>query len=113
MIMYYMLRKSIDLIKFLVIHPENMLKNLNLTNGLIYSQAILLALTKKGVSREEAYRLVQRNAMRVWDEKNDFKKVLMEDEQILQFLSNEEIKDICNLENRLKNTKYIFERLGI
>jgi adenylosuccinate lyase len=113
MILYYMLRKSIDLIRNLVLHPDNMLKNLNLTNGLIYSQAILLALTKKGVSREESYRLVQRNAMRVWDEKIEFEKVLLEDETILQHLSSEEIIEICNIENRLKNTEIIFKRLGI
>jgi adenylosuccinate lyase len=113
MILYYMLRKSTSLIKDLVIHPENMKKNLELTNGLIYSQAILLSLTKKGVSREEAYRLVQRNAMRVWDEKIDFESALIDDEQIKKYLSNEEIHEICNIENRLKNTQFIFDRLGI
>ena len=113
MILYYMIHKSTDLIKNLVIHPDNMKKNLDLTNGLIYSQAILLSLTKKGVSREEAYRLVQRNAMRVWDEKIDFESALTDDEQIKKYLTVEEIKEICNIENRLKNTEYIFKKLGI
>ena len=113
MILYYMLRKSIDLIKNLVIHPEKMKENLELTNGLIYSQAILLSLTKKGVSREEAYRLVQRNAMRVWEEKIKFETALGEDEQIINYLSVEEIRQICTIENRLKNSEYIFDKLGI
>jgi len=113
MILYYMLLKSNNLIKNLVIHPEKMKENLEITNGLIYSQAILLSLTKKGVSREEAYRLVQRNAMRVWDEKINFEKALTDDEQIKKYLTIEDIKDICNLQNRLKNTEYIFEKLGI
>lgn len=113
MILYYMLHKSIDLINNLLLHPQKMRDNLELTNGLIYSQAILLSLTKKGVSREEAYRLVQRNAMRVWDEKIDFEKALKEDEQILIYFTVEEISEICNLENRLKNAEFIFNRLGI
>jgi len=113
MILYYMLLKSKNLIKNLVINPEKMRENLEITNGLIYSQAILLSLTKKGVSREEAYRLVQRNAMRVWDEKINFEAALSDDEQIKKYLTIEEINEICNLENRLKNTEFIFDRLGI
>ena len=113
MILYYMLLKSKNLIKNLVIHPEKMKENLEITNGLIYSQAILLSLTKKGVSREEAYRLVQRNAMRVWDEKINFEAALSGDDQIKKYLTIEDIREICNLENRLKNTEYIFEKLGI
>jgi adenylosuccinate lyase len=113
MIIYYMLIKSTDLIKNLIIHPDKMQENLELTNGLIYSQAILLSLTKKGVSREEAYRLVQRNAMRVWDEKIEFETALVEDEQIKIYLSVKEIKEICTIKNRLKNSDYIFKKLGI
>jgi adenylosuccinate lyase len=113
MILYYMLKKSIDLIKNLVIHPDKMKENLELTNGLIYSQAILLSLTKKGVSREEAYRLVQRNAMRVWEEKIKFESALIEDTQIKNYLTADEIKQICKIENRLKNSEYTFNKLGI
>jgi len=113
MILYYMLLKSKNLIKNLVIHPDKMKENLEITNGLIYSQAILLTLTKKGVSREEAYRLVQRNAMRVWDEKINFEAALSDDEQIKKYIPEEEIKEICNLKNRLKNTEFIFDRLEI
>ena len=108
-----MLRKSTDLIKNLIIHPDKMKENLELTNGLIYSQAILLSLTQKGVSREEAYQLVQRNAMRVWEEKIKFENALIEDRQITNYFTEDEIKQICKIENRLKNSEYTFNKLGI
>ncbi len=113
MTLYYMLRKMSNLVADLVIHPENMIDNLNITNGLIYSQAILLALTQKGVSREDSYRLVQRNAMRVWDEKISFVDALIDDLQIKEYLSREEINQICTIENRLKNIGHIYNKLGI
>jgi adenylosuccinate lyase len=111
--LYYMLRKSIDLINTLVIYPENMVKNLNLTNGLIYSQSIMLALTKKGVSREIAYRIVQRNAMKVWDQSVTFVDALLEDQELLTYLDADEIRKQCRLEDRLKNIKYIFRKVGL
>ena len=72
----YMLTKMKDLIDNLLIYPENMKKNLELTNGLIFSQEVLLLLVKKGVTREESYELVQRNAMQAWKEKINFNKLL-------------------------------------
>jgi len=111
--LYYMLKKMIDLIANLVIHPEKMIENLNLTNGLIYSQSILLELTRKGVSREDSYRLVQRNAMKVWDEKIPFEEALKQDSQLLEYLNIEEIEKICKIENRLNNIDYIFKKLNI
>ena len=72
-----------------------------------------MALTQKGVSREDSYRLVQRNAMRVWDEKISFVDALIEDLQMKEYLSKEEIKQICTIENRLKNINFIFSKLGI
>lgn len=113
MTLYYMTKKMIDLISNLVIHPEKMLENLNITRGLIYSQAVLLALTQKGVSREESYKLVQRNAMRVWDEKISFEDSLKEDIQINKYLNKKEIETICSIENRLKNIHHIFNRLSL
>jgi adenylosuccinate lyase len=113
MTLYYMTQKMIDLISNLVIHPKKMLENLNITRGLIYSQAILLALTQKGVSREESYKLVQRNAMRVWDEQISFEESLLEDLQVNKYLNKDEITSICSIDNRLKNIKHIFARLGI
>jgi adenylosuccinate lyase len=111
--LYYMLKKSCDLIEHLEIYPENMQHNLNLTHGLIYSQAVLLALTQRGVSREDAYRLVQRNAMKVWDKNINFAQALENDGDIGKYLSKEELEDIFKIENRLKNIVHIFKEVGI
>ncbi len=112
-ILYYMLDKTIQVISGLVVHPDNMLKNLNLTNGLIFSQPVLLSLIEKGITREEAYKLVQRNAMKVWESGENFKDILKKDPDIKLLLNSEEIDYICSLENRLKNVNYIFNKLGI
>ena len=110
---YYMLTKMHQVIQGMVVHPDRMEKNLNLTNGLIFSQAVLLSLVEKGISREDAYRLVQRNAMKVWEGAGDFPSVLKQDAEVLQYLSAEEIDRICNLQHRLRNIDRIFERLGL
>ena len=78
----YILQKAIGLIDGLVVYPERMLENLRATKGLIFSGQLLLALTNKGLSRETAYELVQRNAMRVWDENQDFQELVKADEDI-------------------------------
>ncbi len=111
--LYYMLKKAIELIKNLVLYPEKMQENLNLTHGLIFSQAVMLALTKKGLSREESYKLVQRNAMKVWDENISFYEALKGDNEFLVVISMNEIEDIFKLENRLKNLDTIFTRVGL
>jgi adenylosuccinate lyase len=111
--LYYMLSKSIPLIKNLELYPEKMLENMNLTHGLLFSQSVLLALTRKGVSREDAYRMVQRNAMKVWDEKVSFQEALINDEELGQSLTKGEIHGLFNLKNRLKNLDYIFEKVGL
>src|SRR6185503_13388380 len=72
----YILAKATSLLDSLVVYPENMLKNLNLTRGLVFSQQLLLALTQKGVAREDAYAWAQRNAMRVWDEGGEFQDLV-------------------------------------
>lgn len=113
MTLYYMLVKSIDLVANLVLYPENIAKNLDITKGLYYSQAVLLALTKKGVSRENAYRMVQRNAMRVWDEKLSFPEALAMDPEITEKITAEEINSICNLKNRLSRVDQIMKKVGI
>jgi adenylosuccinate lyase len=111
--LYYMLKKSIGLIKELELYPEKMKQNLNLTHGLIFSQAVLLALTKKGVSREESYKLVQRNAMKVWDKNISFYEALKEDIEFTSKISVAEIDQLFKIENRLKNLDNIFTRVGI
>ena len=111
--LYYMLDKTRALLQNLVVHPQRMMENLNSTHGLIFSQSILLSLVNKGASREDAYRLVQRNAMKVWQEKKPLLEVLKADEDVLQYLNHRELGEICNIENRLKNIQQIFERLNL
>lgn len=112
-LMDYMLDKVNNLFENLIIYPDNMMKNLNLTNGLIFSQEVLLQLIQKGASREDAYKLVQKNAMQVWEHKVDFKKLLKEDPDISKLLSNSEIESLFDLNKILININKIFERLGL
>jgi adenylosuccinate lyase len=112
-IMDYMLTKMIALMENLLVYPDNMLKNLNKTGGLIFSQEVLLALVKKGITREEAYALVQRNAMQVWEQGLDFKKLLKADGDITQLLNENEIEDLFDLNKVLKNINKVFERLDL
>ncbi len=107
----YILAKCASLLEGLVVYPENMLKNLNLTRGLVFSGQLLLALTQKGVSREGAYVLAQRNAMRVWDEDGEFKDLVLADEQIREKLSDEEIEKVFSYEHYLRNVDKVFARV--
>jgi adenylosuccinate lyase len=109
----YMLNKFTNVIENLAVYPENMRKNLEKTQGLIFSERILLELIKKGISREEAYELAQKNALRVWDEKNDFKKVVLKDKKIKKYLSEKEIRDCFDLRYYLRNVDKIFAKLNI
>jgi len=107
----YMLGLTIKLIDNLIIYPDNMLKNLNLTRGLIFSQNVLLRLTEKGASREEAYKIVQDSAMQVWQNKSkNLKDELVNSKDVLKFLSVSEINQIFSTSNMLPNIDYIFER---
>lgn len=107
----YMLHLSIKLIKNLIIYPDNMLKNLNLTRGLIYSQTVLLKLVSKGASREDAYKLVQTPAMEVWADTNkNLKDELLKSKEVLNYLSSKDISDIFSSKATLKNVDYIFMR---
>lgn len=107
----YMLQKAIGLIEGLVVYPERMLENLNATRGLIFSGQLLLALTNQGISRESAYELVQRNAMRVWDEGVDFLTLVKADKDINSKLTSEEIERTFSLDHYLRNIDAIFERV--
>jgi adenylosuccinate lyase len=107
----YILHKATSLIQGLVVHPEQMLKNLQLTRGLVFSGQLLLALTQKGVSRENAYELVQRNAMKVWDQNENFQKLLEQDADIKAQLSSAEIDEVFNYDTYLRNVDRIFERV--
>ena len=89
------------------------MKNLNKTGGLIFSQEVLLALVKKGAAREDAYTMVQRNAMQVWEEQKDFKTLLNSDKEIMELLNAEEIDSLFNLEKIMKNINKIYKRLEL
>lgn len=110
-VLCYMLRAMTRIISGLVVHPERMLKNIALTRGLAYSGQLLLDLTRKGVLREEAYRWIQRCAMKVWDEDKDFVLTLLEDPDITKVLSDEEIRSVVNPELQLRHIDAIFARV--
>jgi adenylosuccinate lyase len=110
-VMDYLLAKTTSLLDGLVVYPERMLENLNLTRGLVFSGQLLLALTQKGVSREDAYVFAQRNAMRVWDEGGNFKDLALADKDITEHLSNEEIEKVFSYEHYLRNVGKVFERV--
>jgi len=107
----YMLNRFTSIIENLVVYPERMRTNLEKMGGLIYSEAILLQLTRKGLSREEAYGVVQRNAMKVWEEGEDFKALLSRDEVIRGLLSQEELDDLFDVWGHLKHREAIFRRV--
>src|ERR687883_889250 len=107
----YMLHKAASLFDGLVVYPERMLENLWATRGLVCSGQLLLALTQSGVSREQAYEWVQRNAMRVWDEGGDFQTLVSADSDIQKHLSIEQIKSAFSLDTYLRNVDAVFERV--
>jgi adenylosuccinate lyase len=105
----YMLKRFTGVIKNLLVYPENMLSNLNKMKGLVNSQRVLLALVEKGTSREDAYRIVQKNAMQVWESGKDFKTLLIKDKDVK--LTREELEDCFSLEYHTKNVDKIFHRV--
>jgi len=109
----YMLHKFSNLIDNLNVYPEHMEENMSKTRGLIFSQKIMLDLTKKGLSREEAYRIVQRISMQVWQGKENFNELILRDSEIAQYLSESEIRRCFDYQNYLKNIDQIFSRVFI
>ncbi|MBM4170648.1 MAG: adenylosuccinate lyase [Ignavibacteria bacterium] len=110
-ILDYMLALSIKLVDNLIIYPENMIKNLEQTRGLIFSQTVLLKLTEKGMTREKAYAFVQDSAMKVWENKDKtLKQELLNSKVVLNYLSVEEVEEIFNYNKLLKNIDYIYNR---
>ncbi len=100
-----------NVISKLLVYPDNMTKNMNKFRGLIHSQRVLLALTQAGVSREDSYKMVQRNAMRVWEEGKDFLEELLADKEVVAALSEAEIKDKFDLKYHTKHVDTIFARV--
>lgn len=107
----FALNRLAGVIEKLVIYPDNMLKNMNKFRGLVHSQRVLLALTQAGVSREDAYRLVQRNAMKVWEQGADFLEELLGDEEVRAALPEEVIREKFDLGYHTKHVDTIFTRV--
>lgn len=109
----YMLNRFANIVCNLTVFPENMKRNMDATLGLIYSQRVLLKLIDKGLSREEAYDLVQPKTTIAWDEQTAFRPLLEEDEKIMSILNAEDIEDAFDYNYHLKNVDEIFERVGL
>jgi adenylosuccinate lyase len=115
----YMLVLMTQLVDGLIVYPENMARNLELTLGMWNSQAVLLALIRKGLTREEAYDLVQRNAMNTWQAKHagakdaDFKAQLLNDPAVARWLSRKELDQLCRLEFHFRQVRAKFRKLGL
>jgi len=115
----YMFNLLIRLMDGLAVYPENMKKNLGLSLGMWNSQTVLLALIRKGLTREEAYELVQRNAMKTWEVKHagrddaDFLKQLQSDPEVGKHFKNGELEKLCSLDFHFKEVKNRFRKLGL
>ena len=107
----FALHRLTGVIDKMLIYPDNMLANMNKFSGLVMSQRVLLALTQAGVSREDSYKLVQRNAMKVWEDGSDFKTELLNDAEVLEALSAEEIEEKFDLGYHTKHVDTIFKRV--
>ena len=107
----FALHRLTSVIDKLVIYPHNMLKNMNKFRGLVMSQRVLLALTQAGASREDAYKMVQRNAMKVWEQNEDFQVELLSDKEVRSFLTEEDIRKKFDLGYHTKNVEKIFQRV--
>ena len=109
----FILARLTKIIDGLVVYPDNMRKNLEISHGLIYSQAVLLALVNKGLSREQAYRIIQTRAMLAREHGEDFKTSLNSDDEIRRYLSVQEIEECFDPKQNLKHVDLIFQRVGL
>jgi adenylosuccinate lyase len=107
----YLLAETTSIVKNWNVHPARMERNIHLTKGLIFSQRVMLALTKKDISREQAYQLVQKNSLRAWNENLDFKDLVLQDPEILKVLSEGDITDCFTLDPYLEKIDYIFDKV--
>ncbi len=110
---HYILVRAINLIDNLIVYPENMKRNLELTLGLYNSQKVLLSLAKKGLKRQTAYELVQSSAMRTWNEKIPFSQTLKENSDLMQHFDEQELQSLFSFDEIFKSVDFIFERLGL
>jgi len=109
----FMILESQKIFKNFVVYPEKMQKNLQITHGLFFSEDVLLKLIEKGLTREAAYTMVQRNAMRCWETGEDFMTALANDKEVIEKISKEELAGVFNTEALLKNVNYIYKALGL
>lgn len=107
----FMLGRFTGMMDKLVVYPERMLANLNMTHGVIFSQMVLLSLIEKGTTREDAYAIVQKSAMKSWLEGIEFKALLAQDEIVKKYLNEKDLDGIFNVNNFLKNLDFIFNRV--
>ena len=112
--LHFMITEMTAIIKGLGVYPDNMLKNLNIYGGVVFSQRVLLALVENGMSREDSYRLVQKNAHSAWNQnEGNFKKNLENDPEVMNSLSTEKLSDCFSTELHQSHLRVIWERLGI
>ncbi len=112
--LHFMIREMKDIISNLEVYPKNMLKNLNIYGGVIFSQKVLLLLVEKGMSREKAYSLVQKNAHQAWNTENgNFKQNIERDNEIMDFIDQSALEECFNPSIHLNNLSVIWEKLGI
>ncbi len=107
----FLLAESTHIVSNWQVHPERMQENINLTRGLVFSQRVLLALTRKGLSREDAYHVVQRNSLKAWDEGREFQELLLADPEITDKLTGREVEDCFSLDPYLDKIDYIFNKV--
>ena len=107
----FSLARMTNVLSNLIVYPENMKKNLNKLKGLPMSEGLMLALTQKGLAREKAYKMIQKNAMVVWQTQEEFIDVLLKDNELKKYLSANEIKKILNLDHALRRTDQIFKKV--
>jgi adenylosuccinate lyase len=109
----YMVATMAEIIGSLNVYPENMKKNLALTRGLVFSESVLLALTGKGMSREDAYAAVQEDAMKAWNSTESFREILNADRRITRLLKEGELDELFDLGKSTRHVDYIFARVGL
>ncbi len=107
----FMLHRFAGVVENLVVYPDRMKSNMNMTGGVFFSQKVLLKLVDKGLSREKAYEIVQRSAMKSWEEKVAFKELLLRDSETMSHLTADDVDDAFKIENFLTHQNYIFKRV--
>jgi adenylosuccinate lyase len=107
----HMLRRFTRIVRGMVVYPQRMMENLNRSRGVVFSGTVLLELARRGISREQAYEWVQRNAMRSFHEQKDFKSLLLEDADLTKVLSRAEIDKAFDLHDQMRNVDVIFARV--